>query len=375
MSGTANAHAMPLGRPLWSRLLDVAGLAATPLRPSHYLALANPLWTSHALQARVEAVHDETADARTLTLRPGRGWRRHRAGQFVRIGLALDGMRHTRTYSIASSPDRRDGCIAITVKAMPGGRVSPVLVRTLRPGAYLSLSAADGTFVLPEAAPVRPLFITAGSGITPVMSMLRTFALRDESPDVVHVHYAPHTSDVIFGEELRALAAARAGYRLQTVFTREREGGRGGDRHFSAAQLQSLCPDWRGRDVWACGPRELLDAVEAHWAAAGLPHRLHVERFHAPLAALPADAVGGTVRFALSGRDATADAGMPLLRVAENAGLNPPHGCRMGICHTCDATLRTGCVRDLRTGTVCAEPNRKIQLCVSAALGDVEIEL
>ena len=365
---------VPQGHPLWVRLLDAAGLVATPLRPSHYLALVNPLWTTHTLQARVERVWDETADARTLTLRPGRGWRGHRAGQFVRVGLAIDGTRHTRTFSISSSPELRNGCIDITVKAVPGGRMSPVLVRSLRPGAYLTLSVAEGTFVLPDAVPVRPLFLTAGSGITPVMSMLRTLALRGETPDIVHVHYAPHARDVIFGRELRALAATQPRYRLHVVHTREPGDAPADGRHFGAAQLDARCPDWRDREVWACGPGALLDAVEAHWAAAGLARRLHVERFHAAHAPVPEDAAGGTVRFAASDRAVVTDGRTPLLRVAEDAGLNPAHGCRMGVCHTCDVTLRAGCVRDLRTGAV-VDPGGKVSICVSAAAGDVTLDL
>src|ERR1700679_2063800 len=113
--------AASLSRSLWSRVADVASLATTPLAPSHYLALVSPLRATHTLNARVESVWGETTDTRTLTLRPGRGWRTHRAVQFVRVGAQIDGRVVTRTYSIASAPERKDGCIAITVKAVAGG--------------------------------------------------------------------------------------------------------------------------------------------------------------------------------------------------------------------------------------------------------------
>jgi len=357
-------------RSLRGRLVGVATLFATPLRPSHYLELINPLWTTHSLRARVEAVCDETRDARTLTLRPGRGWRPHRAGQFVRLGVSVGGVRHTRTYSISSSPDRGDGCITVTVKTVAGGRVSPFLVGELRPGSYLSISTPAGDFVLPDARPVRPLFLTAGSGITPVMSMLRTYRLRGTMPDVVHVHYAPLPHDVIFKDELQDMAAQEPRYRLRSVYTREL-----GRSHFDREQLESLCPDWRERDVWACGPQALLDAVERHWDAAGLGERLHIERFQAPRAALSSDATGGTVSFAGSGRRVEADGRTPLLRVAEDAGLNPAHGCRMGICHSCDVSLLKGRVRDLRTGALVEAEGQKVQICVCAAAGSVELAL
>jgi ferredoxin-NADP reductase len=360
---------------LLSKLVDVASLIATPLRPSHYLELVNPLWTTHKLQAKVEKVWDETRDSRTLTLRPGRNWRAHRAGQHVRLGVPIDGMHYTRTYSISSSPDRDDGCITITVKAIDGGRMSHFLVRSLKAGAYLPLGLPQGDFVLPDATPVRPVFITAGSGITPIMSMLRTYVRRRNLPDVVHIHYAPHAHDVIFGTELRQLADTNPRYHLRLVYTRELGEATSSHRHFSAEQLDTLCPDWRERDVWASGPQGLLDALGRHFDGAGRASALHLERFRAALANLPADAAGGRVRFSLSAREVQADANTSLLRVAEDAGLNPPHGCRMGICHSCDTKLVSGCVRDLRTSALIDEAGATVQVCVTAAAGDVELAL
>jgi ferredoxin-NADP reductase len=361
--------------PLVSQLARVTDLFAWPLRTSHYLELANPLWTTHKLHARVVGVWDETATARTLTLRPGRGWRRHRAGQHVRLGVPIGGMHHTRTYSISSPPERDDGCFTITVKAAPGGRVSSHLVRSVAPGVHLPVGLPQGDFVLPEAAPVRPLFVTAGSGITPIMSMLQSLAARGPLPNAVHVHYAPHEYDVIFGAELDELRSRHPRYRLHRVFTRELGDGQPGDRHFSARQLDHLCPDWRERDAFACGPQGLLAALARHWADAGLSRRLHIERFHAPWAELPAGITGGVVRFARSDAAVESDGRMNLLRVAEDAGLNPPHGCRMGICHSCDARLVSGCVRDLRSGALVSEPGATVQICVNAAAGDVELDV
>ncbi len=357
---------------------EIVNLFATPLRVSHYVELVNPLWTSHRLQARVEDVRDETADARTITLRPGRNWRRHRAGQHVRVGLSIDGKRYTRTYSISSSPERRDGCITITVKILDGGRMSGHLVRKLAVGSYVPLGLPQGDFVVPEARPVRPLFITAGSGITPAMSMLRTWNIIGNMPDVKHVHYAPHSYDVIFGNEMRQIAGATRRYRSEVVLTRE-IGGPPGENHFSAEQLEGLCPDWADREVWVCGPQDLIDAVEAHYHAAGLAGQVHSERFRAALVELDPDAEGGAVTFVTQGDGpdvhTNGAAATPLLRVAEDAGLNPEHGCRMGICHTCDVPLVSGSVRDLRTGAVIDEAGSSVQICTAAAASDCVIDL
>lgn len=349
---------------------------AYPLRLSHYLELINPLWTRHALQARVVRVWDETKDSRSITLRPGRGWRSHRAGQYVRVGVPIGGMRHTRTYSISSAPESSDGCITITVKAITGGRVSHHLVRKLKRGAYLPIGEPQGEFVLPDAIPVHPLFITAGSGITPVMSILRNY-VREYSvlPDITHIHYAPHAYDVIFGNELEQLSATQTHYRLHRIYTRELGESAKTRPHFSAEQLEQYCPDWREREVWACGPATLLDSLEQHWQAAGRSRQLHLERFRAKLADIPTDVQGGRVRFVNSQVEFQSDGMTNLLRVAEDAGLNPPHGCRMGICHGCDCVLVSGSVRDLRTGALFSEAGEKVQVCVSAAVGDVEVEL
>ncbi len=362
-------------RAVLGRIGAVTDLFAYPLRTSHYVELVNPLWTTHRLQARVEKVWDETKDARTLTLRLGLNWRGHRAGQHVRLGVPIGGMHHTRTYTISSPPEREDGCITITVKAIAGGRMSHHLVRKVTPGTYLPIGLAQGDFYLPDAQPVKPLFITAGSGITPAISMLRSLIAQERLADAAHIHYAPHEFDVIFGKELRQMAADHPRYRLRLVFTRELGAERSAERHFSSAQLDELCPDWRGREAYACGPQPLLAALEKHYEQAGMSRRLRIERFHAPWAELPAGVVGGRVRFARSAFEVNADARTNLLRVAEDAGLNPPHGCRMGICYSCNTRLLSGCVRDLRTGKVQNEAGAVVQTCISAAAGDCELDL
>ncbi len=362
-------------RPLLSRLRAVADLYTYPLRLSHYAELVNPLWSTHKLQARVVEIWDETRNSRTLTLKPGLNWRGHRAGQHIRVGVPVEGMHYTRTYTISSPPERRDGRFTITVKAIDGGRISHYLVRKVRVGDFLPVGLPQGDFYLPDAQPVRPLFITAGSGITPAMSMLRSLVAQQRLPDTVHIHYAPHDRDLIFGAELTQLAQEHDRYTLHPVYTHEYGAEKQTKGYFSAAQLGRLCPDWLEREVYACGPPGLLAALEEHFAQAGESRRLHIERFRADFAGLPDGAIGGRVRFASSATEATADGDVPLLRVAEDAGLNPPHGCRMGICHTCTTELLGGAVRDLRDGRLISEAGSRVQTCICAAAGDCELAL
>src|SRR6476620_5405029 len=150
------------GHPLGIGFLDVAAVLTTPLLPDDYLGQLNPLWSAREPRGRVEAVVAETRDCVTLWLRPGRGWRDHVPGQYVRVGVDVDGVRHWRTYSLTSTPGRRDGRIAITVKRIPGGVVSEHLVRHARRGTLLRLAPPAGEFVLPEAVAHPLLFVTAG---------------------------------------------------------------------------------------------------------------------------------------------------------------------------------------------------------------------
>jgi ferredoxin-NADP reductase len=348
---------------LRDRVLRLVELATTPLLPSDYLDLVDPLRSGADLRGRIEAIHPETRDAATIVLRPGRGWRGHRPGQYVRIGIDVDGVRQWRAYSITSDLTRSDGCISVTVKAIPGGKVSNHLVHRATPGTVVQLDQATGEFCLPAQLPAKALFITAGSGITPVMGILRN---HPELTDVVLVHSAPTAEDVVFGPELRRMAAEG---RIRLV-----EQHTDVDGMLDAAAVADLVPDLGERATWACGPVEMLEALEAHWTAAGIADRLYTERFR-PSVLVTGE--GGTVSFAKSGTRLEADGATPILDAAEEAGVLMPSGCRMGICFGCVLPLREGAVRDLRNGeltTAAPGDGVLIQTCVSAAAGACDID-
>src|SRR5438309_3443057 len=186
-------------------LLKAVSALSTPLLPDDYLELINPLWSTRELRGRIERIDPVTTDAATVMIKPGYRWEGHRAGQYCRIGVDIKGVRHWRAYSLTSEPDRPDGCISITPKLVESGVVSPYLVRHGRPGAIVSLGGVEGDFILPDPVPEKLLFLSAGSGVTPIMSMLRELARADELKDAVHLHSARDEADVIFGGELRYL--------------------------------------------------------------------------------------------------------------------------------------------------------------------------
>jgi stearoyl-CoA 9-desaturase NADPH oxidoreductase len=351
------------------RLVDAAAALTTPLLPDDYLGQLNPLWSTREPRGRVEAVVAETRDCVTLWLRPGRGWPAHVPGQYVRVGVDVDGVRHWRTYSLTSLPRRRDGRIAITVKRIPGGLVSGYLVGHARRDMLVRLAPPTGEFVLPDPVEQPLLFVTAGSGVTPVMGMLRALAQRPGGlPDATHVHVAPSPDETIFGADLRALARAHDRYTLH-----EHHDDR--DGRWKVAALDRRVPDWRERRTWACGPAGLLDDLGDHFERAGVGERLQLERFRPVAAAAGVGGDGGRVRFLASGKEVEADGTTPLLVAGEQAGALMPHGCRMGICNSCAGRLRSGAVRDLRTGEVQHAEGQMARTCVSAAAGPVEIDL
>jgi ferredoxin-NADP reductase len=355
-------------RPVARRLLRAATALTTPLLPDDYLTYLNPLWSTREPRGRVDAVLPETADSATIWLKVGPDWPLHTPGQYVRVGVDIDGVRHWRTYSLTSVPGRDDHRIAITVKATPDGFVSRHLVHGgVGPGTIVRLGPPAGEFVLPAARPERLLLLTAGSGITPAMGMLRALTASGDGLDgVTHVHLAPSEDDAIFGEELRRLAHRHAGLALHEHHD---------DRHgvFSPGRLQQLVPDWDGHETWACGPAGLLDALTEAFAAAGVPGRLHIERFRPVVVAV--SGTGGTVTFTKSQRTVQVDASTPLLVAGEDAGALLPSGCRMGICNSCIGRLCSGAVRDMRTGELLDTPDLMVRTCTTAAAGDVEIDL
>ncbi|MEV7196333.1 ferredoxin reductase [Streptomyces sp. NPDC093510] len=355
---------------LLSPLQAAASWLTSPLSPDDYLGLLDPLLSARHPAGRVRAVRKEGPEAVTLVIRPGRGWAGHMPGQYLPVGVEIDGVRHWRTYSLTSRPDAPDGTIAVTVKEDPRGRVSPHLVHRTPPGTILRLGPAQGEFVLPDLPPERVLFVTAGSGITPVMSILRTLARRRApTPDAVLLHSAPTPEQCLFRAELTALAARSPWLGLHLTYTRAH--GR-----LTPDRIAGACADWRDRDAWVCGPPGLLAAAERHWAAQGLRERLRLERFRpAPLLPPGPGATGGRVRFGRSGIEADAPAGVPLLAIGEAGGVAMPYGCRAGVCHGCLVPLVDGRVRDLRTGEVHGEPGGLIQTCVNGATGPLVLDV
>lgn len=323
-------------------------------------------------RARIVAIRPETPDTRTFVLRPARPVA-FAPGQFVPVRIVLGGVVHERPYSPTSVPGAPT--LSITVKHQRGGAVSSWLHERAAIGDVVEIGEPAGDFVLPASFSSRLLFVAGGSGITAIRAVLHDALRARHEIDAALLYYARRSADFAFASELRALERRHPALRVHFLAQQPDDGTAPAGR-LSPEQLDVLVPDHLQRETFACGPAALLDAVSAHWSAAGLAGRVHRESF-APLPEARDDDAGRTVvpvSFRRSARTVDGD-GPTLLAIAESAGLRPATGCRMGICRTCTCTKISGAVRDRVTGAIDDAPMSRIRLCVSEPLSPVTLDL
>jgi ferredoxin-NADP reductase len=348
-------------RVLGSDLLD---LLTGPHGVDRYTELVAPTWTLGEARAKVIDVRRTTPRSVTLTLAPNETFTSThtvKAGQYVNLTVDIDGRRHTRCYSPANAEGSAN--LELTIGHHDGGLVSSYLYERARRGMVVGLSGVGGDFALPAERPQRILFVSGGSGITPVMAMLRTLIAERHQGEIAFVHYARTPAEACDREELAA-HKDRPGVRVFHGYTRSDGGdlvGRFGQEHLAAAMP---APDV----VFVCGPTALVEAAREHC------DNVHSESFVPPVFDAPANPSGGRVTFADSGIGVVDD-GRSLLEQAESAGLTPQNGCRMGICHTCTRRKTAGTVRNLITGAVSTGTDEDVQICVSVPVGDVDLSL
>ncbi|SEH91600.1 Ferredoxin-NADP reductase [Mycolicibacterium rutilum] len=346
-------------RVLRSPLVD---LLTGPHGVDRYTELIDPTWTQGEARAEIVAVRRQTPRSVTLGLLPNRAFAGFRAGQHINLAVEIDGRRRVRPYSPANAEGTR--ILELTVGRHDGGLVSNYLYDHAHPGMTVGLDNVGGEFVLPADRPRRIVFVSGGSGITPVMSMLRTLRAERFDGEVAFIHYARCVEDACYRDEL----ATMSGVQVLHGYTRSTAGS-DLDGRFNPAHLAAAMP---GLDadtpVYVCGPPELADAVRRHHPT------VTSESFVPPTFSTPTAASGGIVAFADSGLTVTDD-GRPLLDQAEAAGLTPESGCRMGICHSCTRRKTRGVVKNLTTGAVSGPDAEDVQICVSVPVGDVDLAL
>ncbi len=332
-------------------------------------------------------VRDETRDVKTFSFTaPEPRLFRFKPGQFLTFAFEIDGATINRCYTVASSPTRPD-MVSITVKHMPGGEVSPWLHARMRPGMTVAVNGPLGDFTYVDHESAQYLFLSGGSGITPLMSMARSHDDLASDADIVFVHCARSPADIIFRRELELLASRRAGFRAVPVCEADSPGETwaGLRGRLSLPMLRLIAPDFMERTVFCCGPAPYMAAVRGMLADAGYEMaRYREESFDfATLSAsvqeetvAAAPAAGFRVEFAKSGRIVECCPGTFILDAAREAGLRLPSSCTKGMCGTCKSRLIAGTVDMNHAGGI--RP-REIQqglvlICCSRPTSDLVID-
>jgi ferredoxin-NADP reductase len=342
----------------------LVGALTSPHGVDRYLELVNPMWVVEGVRARIVDITRETRAGEpvaTVTLEPSSAWQGHQAGQYVQVGVEVDGARRTRAFSVSSPESKPGDLITITMRANPTGTVSKHLVHHAKPGDVIELSQADGQFTLPNPLPTQVLLISGGSGITPVMSILRTLLRRGYGGRVTFLHYAQSADHQIFADELADLPPNDHVHLLYPE---------SGDAFYCTDELSRILPGYADVDTWACGPAGLIELVQDTFVD---NPRLRVEYFKTSTLR-PVEGAEGRTLFDRSGQESD-NGGTTLLEQAEALGLNPAYGCRMGICFTCTSRKKEGVVRNVVTGAESDQPDEDIQICVSAPVGDCVVDL
>lgn len=333
----------------------------------------NPLWSWDRALARVVALRREAEDAVSLVLQPNRHFAGFAAGQHLHVSAEVQGRRTTRSYSF-TRPPAPDGRLHITVKQVEGGRLSRHLATHARVGDVLEISQAFGDMGLPAPTNTGLCFLAAGSGITPLMALTRAWAQAGAHTTLSLLYWARTRAQLCFAEELQKLAQQWPQFTLHLMTTHEHDGVPCAEQGLiDATLLQQHLPDLAQRQVLACGPggfvqtaRSLCDKARSFLG----------EGFTAPR--LVDDASGpATVEVTLtqSLRTVAVSTRVSLLDALEAAGLNPPHGCRMGVCHTCTCTRTHGTTQNLDSGTLESEGGLDVRLCMSRARTPLTLDL
>lgn len=350
----------------------VASLTS-PYTIDQYLEQIHPMLAAENVRARVVEVIRETGDASTVVLRPNGVWTGFTPGQHVQFGIEVEGKRRVRVFSVSSSRAAKKGTFSVSVKAHPDGYVSQFLHHELKPGTLVYLSQAEGDFVLPRVVPDDLLLISGGSGITPVMSMVRTLRDTGHRGNVTFLHYARSRDDEMFTALMDELSQV-PNITMKRVYTRKPEPGAELAGRFHVDHLKHLGIDPVNTLTYVCGPAGLIATVRDTYTDLGAADQLRLEYFKVPTVDLDAADATGMLSFDDSNMESF-NTGATILEQAEAAGLKPEFGCRMGVCNTCALKKNSGAVRHVVSGEVSANTDETIKICVQVPIGDVSVAL
>jgi ferredoxin-NADP reductase len=320
----------------------------------------------------------EAPDVGTFVFRaPEPAWFRYLPGQFVTLELPMPGRTVLRTYTLSSSPSRPLS-VSVTAKAQPGSVATRWMFDHLKPGGRVRALGPAGVFSCALHPSRKYLFVAAGSGITPMLSMARWLDDTGADADVLVVAAARTPADLLFRAELETMAARSDRLRVAFAVTQPDGGWSGYAGRVSAPMLRLMAPDLAEREVFCCGPAPFMATVRAAFLdAGGNEQTYHEEAFHPVEAEAPAvPSAAARVRFTLADLDVDAGADETILQIARGAGLNIPSGCTMGLCGTCKVRCLEGRTDMRHQGGIMDDEIAEgfVLACCTRPLGRVAIE-
>ncbi len=372
-------------------------------------------WTQGELAVRCVQIIDQTHDVKTFRfVAEPAVWFKHQPGQFVTLSLEIDGLPVQRSYSISSSPSRPH-TLDITVKRVAAppdaltlapGLVSNWLHDHLCVGSKLRLNGAFGHFTCIDAPLQKLLFLSAGSGITPMIAMAEWLCDTASEVDVIFLHSARSPKDVIFQPQLQVLSAQHPNFKLAITTTRSTAGQPwwGYTGQLNPAMLQTIAPDFQERCIYVCGSAPFMDAAKTLFSNLNFPMQHYfAESFGSAQLAKPrqqlsaqspdpkpisfpelklvppvaSSSAASSIFFTKSGKEIACDAEDCILEIAEQENIQIPSGCRIGVCGACKHKVLEGEVKHAETPSALKEIERQqgfILPCIAYPIGRVVLE-
>ena len=334
-----------------------------------------PVWEQGTLELTCQKVHQETSDVTSFTFQSEQGHRfDFKPGQFITLALDIDGKKVHRSYTISSSPSRPYR-LTLTIKRVDGGKVSNWLCDHLKEGSKVSATAPMGAFNLVDIPASRTLFLSAGCGITPMMSMSRWLTDTCSDVDIRFIHSARTTEDIIFNSEIKLLAEQSVLFQPDFVLENR-------DGFLNIEKLQQLVPDIHSRTVYVCGPAPYMEAVEKIIADAGFDmNNYHHESFGGEIMPEADTNEASTETFEISleksGKAVTVDPSEFLVDTLEGQQAPIVAACRAGVCGACKVQIIDGEVESSSQMTLTAQEIEQgyVLSCCSKPRSDLKIDI
>lgn len=322
-----------------------------------------PAWRDGFYRARVMSTEQINANTLKITLSTENNWPVHQAGQHLALTVDVRGKLTTRVFTIASGARRHntDNEIRLVLRVKENGALTPYL-RSLKTNQWVNISAPKGSFQFPQGKPV--LMVAGGSGITPFIAMLEDYlALQDTTASPasdIHLLYYAKRDEHLLLDELSKIASAVSNFSFR-VLTRERDG-----------DVSQHLPLFKSYQWMVCGPQSLYESVSQYASSQHIT--VESEHFAALSPIISNSASKQTLSLHHDNTVLNVNNQQTLLEQLQQANIPVNFGCGMGICHQCQCVKKQGVVRDIRTGELSDNAEELIQLCVSQAVTNLELQ-